>query len=318
MTQPPKAALVGAGAISPFHIDALRTAGFDVTDIAASPGSIRVVKFAKQQQITNVWTDPSKLVGLGEWDALVIASSTESTLGLLEIAVTRGKPCLVEKPVAFDGASIMRLEQYHANVRVAYNRRFYSSANAAKAFAEGGSCLFRLELPEAILDPSTEFNGLRAVRENSVHGLDLLRFIIGPYSIENQVALHDPRGRIALVRAENGHLGTIYLNWNCPANFSLVLDRAPQRFELRPFEMGSLFEGMDVLEPSSDVPVRRYVPKLIHQVNSFPGPDGVKPGFLEQAKSLFQRARTGEWDGRSATLADAAFAADVAQLLAAV
>ncbi|MFM8644056.1 MAG: hypothetical protein ACKODN_02195, partial [Actinomycetota bacterium] len=60
---------------------------------------------------------------------------------------------------------------------------------------------------------------------------------------------------------------------------------------------------------------RRYVPKLVHQVSSFPGPDGVKPGFLQQAQSLMSAVQRGEWDSRSATLDDAAFAADVARVL---
>jgi len=317
MSQNPSAVLIGAGAIAPFHIGALRAAGFDLTGIAASPGSTRVVELAKQHQIANVWTDPLEMISSADWDAVVIASSTESIPSLLEVAVRRGKPCLVEKPVAFDGSSILRFREHHDIIRVAYNRRFYASTTAAKDFAAVGACLFRLELPDTVTAPNNEFAGLRAIRENSVHGLDLLRHVIGPYELQNQLVVEEPRGRVAIVRTEVGHVGTIHLNWNCPANFSLVLDRAPQRFELRPFEMGSLFEGMDVVEPSSEVPVRRYVPKLVSQVSSFPGPDGVKPGFLDQARSLMQRVQNGNWDVRSATLADAAFAADLAQSLTA-
>ena len=317
MSQNPSVALVGAGAIAPFHIHALRAAGFNLAGIAASPGSTRVDELAKQHQIANVWKDPVALVSSGDWDAVVIASSTESIPSLLEVALRHGKPCLVEKPVAFDGASILRFQDHHDIIRIAYNRRFYASTAEAKNFADAGTCLFRLELPDTAIAPKNEFDGLRAIRENSVHGLDLLRFVIGPYKIQNQLVVEEPRGRVAIARTEVGHVGTIHLNWNCPANFSLVLDRAPQRFELRPFEMGSLFEGMDVVEPSSEVPVRRYVPKLVSQVSSFPGPDGVKPGFLDQARSLMQRVQNGRWDVRSATLADAAFAADLAQSLTA-
>jgi hypothetical protein len=315
MNKNPSVALIGAGAIAPFHVGALRAAGFNLTDIAASPNSTRVVELAKRLHIENVWTDPVELISSGEWDAIVVASSTESIPGLLEVVLRCGKPCLVEKPVAFEGASILRFHDRYDNIRVAYNRRFYAATTAAKSFADQGKCLFRLELPDTANSPDGEFNGLRAIRENSVHGLDLLRHIIGPYGIEHQLAVEDPRGRVAIARTAAGHVGTIHLNWNCPANFSLVLDRAPHRFELRPFEMGSLYEGMDVLEPSPEVPVRRYVPKLISQVNSFPGPDGVKPGFLDQALSLMQRVRTGQWDVRTATLTEAAFAADLAQIL---
>nr|MBU6203124.1 Gfo/Idh/MocA family oxidoreductase [Acidobacteriota bacterium] len=316
MTAVVRAALVGAGAIAPFHVQALRHAGFELSGIAASRGSQRVSSFARTHHINDVWDDPEELIRSNTWDALVIASSTDSIPELLRVALQQEKPVLVEKPIAFDGAVIRRFAPHQENVRVAYNRRFYQSSIEARQLAAAGTCMFRLELPDSVDPGGGELDGLRSVRENSVHGLDLLQYVVGPYRIVERLSVHDPRGRVALALSEGGHIGSIHLNWNCPANFSLVLDRAPRRFELRPFEMGSMYEGMEVIEPSVEFPVRRYVPKVINQVSSFPGPDGVKPGFLEQARSLMQRVQTGEWDARSATLEDAAFAADTAKLLA--
>ena len=310
-------AIVGAGAIAPFHIDALRAAGFRVEHLAASPGSTRAAEIASRFGIPRVWSNPRELIESAEWDALVLASATDSIPGLLESAMRTGRPCLVEKPVSFDPMEIRRFEGNDHDLRVAYNRRFYAATQAAVEFSSNGPCVFRLELPDGISDQKAEYSGLRAVRENSVHGLDLLHHVVGPYQIVTRLDTNEPRGRVAAVTTSRGHVGTIVLNWNCPANFSLVLDRAPARFEMRPFEMGSLYEGMDVLEPNDEVPVRRYVPKLVRQINSFPGPDGIKPGFLDQAGSLMSRVVTGEWDSRSATIADAAFAADIARTLTA-
>lgn len=311
----PVAALIGAGAIAPFHVKALREAGFVIDHVAARVGSTRGQEFAEEYGIPRYWSEPLELIASDDWDVIVLASSTEGIPELLSHVVTRGRPCLVEKPIAFDGDSIRKFLPHESLIRVAYNRRFYSSAIAAKEFANNGPCLFRMELPDSIQTEDAPFSGLRAVRENSVHGLDLLRYIIGPFTVKTRFDVSDPRGRIATVTTEQGHVGTVSLNWNCPANFSLTLDRAPRRFELKPFEMGALYEGMEVLEPSTDVPVRRYVPKLIHQSSAFPGPDGVKPGFLEQASALMQRLRQDTWDDRCATLQDAAAAADIAKLL---
>jgi predicted dehydrogenase len=311
----PVAALVGAGAIAPFHVKALREAGFVIDHVAAMVGSTRGQEFAKEYEIPRYWSDPLELIASDDWDVIVLASSTEGIPELLSHVVKRGKPCLVEKPVAFDGDTIRTFLPHESRIRVAYNRRFYSSAIAAKEFANNGPCLFRMELPDSIQSEDAPLYGLRAVRENSVHGFDLLRYIVGPVKIENRFDVSSPRGRIAIVTTNQGHVGTISLNWNCPVNFSLVLDRAPRRFEMRPFEVGALYEGMEVLEPTTDVPVRRYVPKLIHQSSAFPGPDGVKPGFLEQATALMQRLRQGTWDDRCATLQDAAAAADLAKHL---
>lgn len=315
MSSSPVAAIIGAGAIAPFHIAALRAAGFNVGHLAASRGSRRAVQLARESDIPNVWSDPYELIESNSWDAIVIAASTEFIPELLGAVIRMGKPCLVEKPVAFDPELIRRFAGNDSKVRVAYNRRLYETATEAKQFATAGTCMFRMELPDGIGPETFEFAGLRSVRENSVHGLDLLAFVVGRYRIDGVLATHAPRGRVAVVTSEHGHVGTIVLNWNCPANFSLVLDRAPRRLELRPFELGTLYEGMDVIEPSPEVPVRRYVPKVVSQTSSFPGPDGVKPGFLAQATSLMRRVKEGTWDERSATIDDAAFAAGIASIL---
>jgi len=312
---PVRAALVGAGAIAPFHVSALRAAGFEISHLAARPGSNRAESFARLHGIERVWSDPTDLIDSADWDALVIASATESVPQLLASAKRIGKPCLVEKPVDFDGTTIRELAVNTGHVRVAYNRRFYSTVAAARDFATTGSCVFRMELPESIQSADQPMRGLRAVHENSVHGFDLLASIVGRYRIERVDVIDEPRSRLAVVSTPAGHVGTIALNWNCPANFSLVLDRSPQRFELKPFELGSTYEGMEVIEPSEDMPVRRYVPRLIQQVSSFPGPDGIKPGFLEQARSLMSAVQGEGWDSRSATIDDAAFVADIARTL---
>jgi len=315
MNSSPVAALIGAGAIAPFHIAALRAAGFRVSHIAASNGSSRASQLAKDWSIERAWTRAEDLIVSAEWDAIVLASSTESIPELLQMTISTGRPCLVEKPVGFDGDVIRQFSGHDAAVRVAYNRRFYSSSLAARTYAAQGPCIFRMELPDSIGSVDVEMQGLRSVRENSVHGFDLLAFVLGNYRVDKRFDTGDPRGRLAVITSDMGHVGTVVLNWNCPANFSLALDRSPQRFEMRPFELGSLYEGMDVLEPTDDIPVRRYVPKLVQQVSSFPGPDGVKPGFLGQALSLMQCVKTGQWDARTATISDAAFAADVARTL---
>jgi predicted dehydrogenase len=315
MNAGPRAALIGAGEIAPFHVAALRAAGFSVDHIAASPDSSRAATFAQANKIPHYWPDPVALIESDTWDAIVLASSTESIPRLLESVVKSSRPCLVEKPVAFNVDDILKFTAQSDLVRVAYNRRFYATAARAKHFADTRECLFRLELPDTTRDVADSFDGLRSVWENSVHGLDLLSFVVGPYQIESRLDVHNPRARVATVTTEHGHVGTIVLNWNCPANFALVLDAAPQRFEMRPFEIGALYEGMEIKEPTSEVPVRRYVPKLVDQIDSFPGPDGLKPGFGEQAVSLMRRVTTGIWDERSATLADAAIAIDSARLL---
>ncbi|NCV87516.1 MAG: hypothetical protein EBW14_17015, partial [Oxalobacteraceae bacterium] len=75
-----RAALVGAGAIAPFHIDALRAVGFEVRHLAASHGSQRARNLADSKGIPQVWDNAEELIVNGDWDCLVLASTTESLL----------------------------------------------------------------------------------------------------------------------------------------------------------------------------------------------------------------------------------------------
>ena len=74
---------------------------------------------------------------------------------------------------------------------------------------------------------------------------------------------------------------------------------------MKPFEQCNIFKGMEVIEPTEKLPLRRYIPKKIESVSSFPTHDNlIKPGFYEQAmeiKSLLE----GEEPKISASLYDA-------------
>ena len=87
MNSGPRAALIGAGEIAPFHVAALRAAGFSVDHIAASQDSSRAATFAQANKIPHYWPDPVALIESDTWDAIVLASSTESIPHLLESVV---------------------------------------------------------------------------------------------------------------------------------------------------------------------------------------------------------------------------------------
>ena len=62
---------------------------------------------------------------------------------------------------------------------------------------------------------------------------------------------------------------------------------------------------MEVLEPTDNLPLRRYVPKQIRKISSFPSTkNNVKPGFLEQAIEM-KNILNGSPPKISASLADA-------------
>ena len=90
----------------------------------------------------------------------------------------------------------------------------------------------------------------------------------------------DTFGRVGSLKSQDGHQISVSMNWNSPANFSLEMDDGLQRVKLKPFEVYYLYEGMHVVEPTTENPLRTYKPNLIQQVNVFENqPKHLKPGF---------------------------------------
>ncbi len=291
MTAGPELALIGSGPIASFHLSAARAAGFRVGSVAGRPDSARARAFAEQHAIARLWSDPLELAASGAWDALIIAVETEATLDLLRAAAVHGKPILVEKPVALASALLAPYRTCWPHVVVGYNRRYYEPVLAARRFVRSRpASLAQLQLPERIAAQDRSIAEREsAVRLNSVHGFDLLRFVFGDLTVEAVSSLGEPseyRGRVVTLRSARGDLCTVTANWNAPANFALDVHADDERFQLLPFEMGRVFRGMEVVDPTPEVPIRRYHPICVETVSLGADAAEFKPGFLGQAKVL--------------------------------
>ena len=320
MSPTKRLAIIGTTDIAVAHLNASRAAGFDVVHIAGSPQSATAPKFAKTHGIGKVWDDPMVLAADKDaWDALIIASSTESMIGLLAVATKTGKPVLAEKPIGYTSSSLDPLLPGTKNVVVGFNRRFYSSVQEAKRFiASGAPCLLHLELPESVqVDTETGTQDVSRVTTNSTHGLDLINYVTGGLTIESVHSVGsagDNRGRVLIARSKRGDLCSVSANWNAPANFSLTIDRGNERFELRPLEIGALYRGMEVVPPTVETPLRTYKP--IKVTNFAPSDDNsaLKPGFLGQSQALLNQI-DGKHSDVAATLHDAKIALQFAEAL---
>jgi len=313
-------AIIGTTNIAIAHLDAARAVGFDVVHVAGSPQSATAPKFAKTYGISKVWTDPMALAADKDaWDAIVIASSITSMIGLLAAAMSTDKPVLAEKPIGHTSSSLDSLLTSTENVLVGFNRRFYSSVQEAKRFvASGASCLLHLELPESVqVDTETGSRDVSRVTTNSTHGLDLINYITGGLTIESVYSVGvagDKQGKVLIAKSQRGDLCSVSANWNAPANFSLTIDRGDERFELRPLEMGALYRGMEVAPPTPETPMRTYKP--IKVINFVPSSDDstLKPGFLGQYQALMNKIE-GKHSDVAATLHDAKIALRFAEAL---
>ncbi len=308
----PRLGIIGGGAIADFHAPALRQAGFALAAVASRPGSATVGAFAERHGVEYVFDGPRALLQARDaWDALLISVPIDDTLAVLHGALETGAPTLVEKPVALRSADLEPLLGSDAPVIVGYNRRFYATVRAAREEAVGAPLTAQLQLPEAIVppdrpDPSHRY--LENLFANSVHGLDLARSVLGHLEVEAVSRILAPSGNIAglqaLLRTERGDACTLAGNWGAPANYAFSIDRAGRRMELRPFEVATIYEGMEVHEPTPEVPVRRYEPRAAETVNLDAVDARFKPGFVGQAEA-FARLCRGEDPHPAARLADA-------------
>ncbi len=320
----PRVGLIGCGHIAEFHAPALEAAGFELTAVASRPGSERVHAFANKYGISAVFGRPQDLLRAREqWDALLIAVSVEPTLELLCEALETGAPVLVEKPVSFRSLDLKPLLNDSHPVIVGYNRRFYRTVLYAR---EEASCelpfMARMNLPESVAVPDTIADNtvyLKNFFSNSVHGLDMLRFVFGNITLDHLQRLHDRQGRIhglaAMFSSESGGVIQFSAKWKNPDNFSLTLDMTDHRLALRPFELATIYEGMEVVDPTPDMPIRTYMPKVIGKVELDAHDRLFKPGFLAQAQAFFDLVN-GRFPDNAARLDDAYSALVLAEQLA--
>ena len=310
MGNKPKIAIIGSGNISSFHIDVLREVGFDVCAVASRLGSTTVEDFAKRNGIDKVWPSGEDLIdNSASWDGILLANSTESITPLLKKAILVGKPILVEKPVAPKADNLKCYENNAPDhVIVGYNRRHYNTVLEARKFVLNNQSKVRayMCLPEVVnanwVDP------LCHVRGNSVHGIDMLRFIFGDLTIifSDQCSQKDAIfGRHTVLKSKDGCLIDLSMAWNSPLNFSLSIDNGIERVQLEPFETFRLFKGLERVEPSDEFPLRRYYPQKIKEFTVFnAGNKDIKPGFLGQTLD-FMGIFKGALNHNSANLHDA-------------
>ena len=59
-------------------------------------------------------------------------------------------------------------------------------------------------------------------------------------------------------------------------NFSITVNSDKSVFELKPIEKLSIYNGIDIIEPTEKEPIRKYMP---HLQNSYLEDSMFKPGF---------------------------------------
>lgn len=299
-------AMIGAGQIAKFHLQALNAVGIKINNIAASFGSKNVSIFARENQIINIWTDPVDLIKNCNWDALVLLTPTEPTMELLKLAMEFKRPIFTEKPVAHKSMSFNQLDLSRKDIMVGFNRRFYPEIqNLKNRISEGSVANLTVEVPENISNLHIDRRKTYySVFQNSVHMLDLVQYLVGDLKLESRLELASHRlvGAIScLLSTQLGHTVNLLFNFNSPSNFSLTVDIDDSKYVLRPIEEIKLYRGMSVSQPTNEIPFRVYKPNLISRLRCDPNESRFKPGFFPQA-SAFRELMTNKQNPSNATL----------------
>lgn len=307
--------VIGAGSIVPFHIEALIAAGFTIDSIASRPGSEKAAALNVRYQPAARAESAHDVIARNP-DALLIASDVISLPQLLAEALKGSSKILIEKPVSYSVEVIRSLMGVRdEDVLVGYNRRFYSSVDAASRFVQVNSGItFQATIAEAssnaFMSAEQKRNTLLA---NSVHVLDLLQAVFGRFSVISNIVAQDATpnddaltatatggtsgesvkvtegmlSRLVNVVSETGNIGNINLYFGAPANFAIDIYAQGRFAQMRPLENFVEFDSIAVHEPTAEMPIRTYRPKPVEPAFKIAQHDlDLKPGFLQQARAL--------------------------------
>ncbi|MGH7212018.1 MAG: inositol 2-dehydrogenase, partial [Acetobacteraceae bacterium] len=183
-------ALLGAGRIGAMHaanIAANRRARLHAVYDVHRPTA------AKVAAAHGATVAESVAAALAEADAVLIASSTDTHVGLIAAAAQAGKPVLCEKPIDLD---IKRVEQCRRDiaglgvpVQIGFNRRYDPSHRALREAVRGGE-IGQLELliitsRDPALAPMEYMRVSGGIfRDMTIHDFDFARFVLGEDPVE--------------------------------------------------------------------------------------------------------------------------------------
>jgi len=185
-------AVIGAGRIGKIH--AANVARNARTRLAAVVDPIADLGRVLARSLNAPWTGDAKAaIADREVDAILIATPSDTHVGLIEQAAAAGKPILCEKPLDVDIAKVDRCLASLAKTPVpfllGFNRRFDPSAEALqRAVAAGEIGAVRQVVissrdpapPPLEMLPST--GGL--FRDMTIHDFDMGRWLLGEEPVE--------------------------------------------------------------------------------------------------------------------------------------
>ena len=286
-------ALIGAGEIANFHMPSMQAVGFNISSVASSKNSKTINNFAKKYKIPKIYSDPSDLIkNSSDWDALLITSPTTFNINYLKKSAVLKKPILIEKPVTLNHKELENFLSYK-NIRVSYNRRFYKGVDVfLKFIKKNPRALIKVSIPEKRRDEQDNLDFPDRLPtlsyENSVHIFDLLNYMVGEISWDHIINIKTSNKYVSISGVGSTTSGAIVqLNscYNSPENFSISATSGSEKVIMEPIEITTIINGLTIIEPTKNKPLRTYIPKVTNQIIESKYSEH-KPGFYGQAKDF--------------------------------
>lgn len=245
--------LIGAGYMAREFAKVLK--GLDADFITIGRGVASAAEFKKQTGMEIVEGGVEQLLEQGEKpNKVAIVSVGVEQLAPVTIHLLNNgiKKILVEKPGGMTRDEIKKVAEtageQNAEVYVAYNRRYYSSVQAAKKIIleDGGVLSFCFDFTEVTFEietmekaPGIKENWLLA---NSTHIIDLAMYLGGKFSeikpyVSGAMSWH-PSGAVfcGAGKAETGALFSYHADWAGPGRWSVEVITKKHKLILRPVE----------------------------------------------------------------------------------
>jgi len=213
----------------------------------------------------------------------------------IEILIRNKKPMLIEKPVSIYYDKLYRIlskyDTYIGNKMVGFNRRFYKSVLALKDRVKIGGLKFaEITISEDLSSLNQKFGDKifdHILEYSSCHILDISFFILNNFNILNIFSYKENNFNF---KSYNGLLQSdsipvsISINANDPVQVGLKLKFDDNTlWHLSPIENLNVYQGYNIIEPTSFKRIRQYFPKKVSFIES----DCLyRPGIYEQMKAF--------------------------------
>lgn len=280
--------LIGAGTMAQEYANVLKSLGHEFEVVGRGAGSAEEFERKTGHPVRAGGLARALATAPAPEQAIIAVGVEQLSRAGIELIEAGTRRILIEKPGGVNVAEIRALQQAasrdKADVLLAYNRRFYASATAARSLIEedGGavSCTFEFTEWSHVVAPLAKGEGVKEAwfLANSTHVVDLAFHLCGfPADWRawhgGSLSWHTAAARFCGAGVtERGVFFSYHADWEAPGRWGVEVLTRKHRFVLRPMEqlqvvaLGSV--RMDVVEVDDRLD-KAFKPGLFEQTRAF-------------------------------------------------